>query len=358
MPLFDWPTQRRAQVRADGEQVWLADTAYPLDATLDCGPEIGPVRAADVARQQAEMDALTAGECRPQLAAHVYALTRHPRALDHYYPLARTLPPAERESFDALLAALVADPRLEVRLFGPGRADQTAALPVAARALVAGHLVETFVYRRDVLDHLLAARLRVRLYATRAAYADDGGVAGGSFHLERGAVQLVLARLFEGFNGATPGVAPFLHELGHLLDFFDVAAGGMGVGAGLLPGLSPRDGALYSPAARELFLKGKALEAQRYRALLDGRAAPDDPLPIGHPYVFQNDTEFCAGYFEMAFRNPNYLAAMNPDLHAAYVTLFGYDTRRCWPEDFPFYVEQNQAFYRSGEKPWPLGITV
>ena len=108
---------------------------------------------------------------------------------------------------------------------------------------------------------------------------------------------------------------------------------------------------------RELFLKGKALEARRYKALLDGRAQPGDLLPVGHPYVFQNDTEFCAGYFEMFFRNPHYLAARNPDLHAAYVALFGYDPRACWPEDFPFYVEQNQAFYRSGERPWPLGIT-
>ena len=83
-----------------------------------------------------------------------------------------------------------------------------------------------------------------------------------------------------------------------------------------------------------------------------------DPLPIGHPYVFQNDTEFCAGYFEMFFRNPHHLAAHNPDLHAAYAALFGYDPRRCWPQDFPFYIEQNQAFYRSGQRPWPAGITV
>lgn len=310
-----------------------------------------------VAEAQAGVDTLTAGECRPQLAAQVYALTAQPRALDHYFPLARVLAPPERDAFDALVLALARHPQLEVRLFGPDCADQTAALPADARALVAGHLAETFFYRRDVLDRLLSAPRQVRLYTTRAAYAADGGVAGGSFHAERGAVQLVLARLYEGFNGAWPGVAPFLHELGHLLDFVDVAAGRMGQSAGLLPGLSPRDGAVYTPLARALFLKGKQLERARYQALAEGRAAPGDPPPVGHPYVFQNDTEFCAGYFEMFFRNPHYLATLNPDLHAGYVALFGYDPRRCWPQDFPFYVEQNQAFYRSGEKLWKLGIT-
>lgn len=356
-PPFDWLTQRRARLRADEAQLWLEDAAYPLAAMLDCGPEIGPVPAAELAAAQAALEALTAGECRPQLAAHVYALTGHPRALDHYFPLPRVLAAPERAAFDALVAALVAHPHLVVRLLGPRRADLTAGLPRAARALVAGHLAETFFYRRDLLDHLLSAPRQVRLYTTRAAYADDGGVAGGSFHAERGAVQLVLARLFEGFNDDMPGVAPFLHELGHLLDFLDVATGRMGGSEGLLPGLSPRDGAVFTPRARALFLRGKQLERARYLALAEGRAGPSDPLPVGHPYVFQNDTEFCAGYFEMFFRNPHYLAALNPDLHAAYVALFGYDPRRCWPQDFPFYIEQNQAFYRSGQRPWALGLT-
>ena len=46
------------------------------------------------------------------------------------------------------------------------------------------------------------------------------------------------------------------------------------------------------------------------------------------------------------------------DPEAALISLFGYDPRRCWPRDFGFYVEQNEAFYRSREKPWKLGITV
>jgi hypothetical protein len=291
---------------------------------------------------------LTHGACQPQLAALVYAVTGHPRALDHYFPLARLLAPPERDAFDELLRATAAHPQF---------AASGAALG-GARQLVAGHLAETFFFRRDILDRLLSAPLRIDLYPTPAAFAAAGGAAGGSFNPQRGAVQLLLARLYEGFDGAWPGVAPFLHEFGHLLDFFDAATGRMGDSRGLLPGLSPRDGAIYTPQARALFLRGKRLELERYQAACARRPGPADPLPVGHPYVFQNDTEFCAGYFEMFFRNPHHLAAHNPDLHAAYAALFGYDPRRCWPQDFPFYIEQNQAFYRSGQRPWPAGITV
>jgi hypothetical protein len=107
-----------------------------------------------------------------------------------------------------------------------------------------------------------------------------------------------------------------------------------------------------------LFVKGKRLERDRYLARYTGLAAPADPLPIGHPYVFQNDTEFIAGYFEMFFRNPHYFASSNPDLFEAFVEVFGCDTRRAWERDFPFYVDENRKFYRSGQRPWPPGITL
>ncbi len=275
----------------------------------------------------------------------------------NYFPLKRVLPPAERAAFEDLVASLTAHPHFDLRMLGPAGPEHAAQL-AEAPAVVAGHLAETFFYRRDILSRLLDQPLRFRLYTTPAAFTEDGGAAGGSFNPEHGTVQLLLARLYEGFQGEWPGVAPFLHEFGHLLDFFDAATGRMGPSRGLLPGLSPSDGPLYTPAARALFLKGKRLERDRYVAVSRRRPGPDDPLPIGHPYVFQNDTEFCAGYFEMFFRNPHHLAAHNPDLHAGYVALFGYDPRAAWPKDFSFYIEQNEAFYRSGQRPWPVGITV
>jgi hypothetical protein len=60
----------------------------------------------------------------------------------------------------------------------------------------------------------------------------------------------------------------------------------------------------------------------------------------------------------MFFRNPHYFSGQNPDLFTAFVEVFGYDTRRAWQRDFPFYVDGNRSFYRSGERPWPPGISV
>jgi hypothetical protein len=327
----------------------------PASDSIDCGPEVGVVSYEAMAGEARRVADMTAGECQPQVAALVFAVTGNARALDHYFPLARVLAGAAREAFDEQRRAIAAHPNFDVRLLDERGQGQAAGDPAGARQIVAGHLAETFFYRRDVLDRLLSAPLRVRLYTTPAAFKADGGEAGGSFNPARGMVQLLLRRLYEGFYDEWPGVAPFLHEFGHLLDFFDAATGRMGRSRGLLPGLSPSDGALYTPEARRLFLHGKRLELERYQAVSKRQAGP---LPVGHPYVFQNDSEFCAGYFEMFFRNPHYLARLNPNLHAGYAALFGYDPRLCWPQDFPFYIEQNQAFYNSGQKPWKTGITV
>src|SRR5687768_12320830 len=128
--------------------------------------------------------------------------------LPHYFPLLRLLPPPDRAAFDDLVRDLAAHPGFRVRLLGPGRVEHTD-IPGGARHIIAGHLAETFFYRRDLLDSLLAAGCGCTLYTTPAAFAEDGGAAGGSFNPERGLVQLLLARLFEGFGGPMPGVAPF-----------------------------------------------------------------------------------------------------------------------------------------------------
>lgn len=359
---FDWHTHRRARFGRAGDKLQLGDLILPLDAHLDCGPELGQIPARVVAQLAAQTAALTDGECQPQLAALAFAASAHPRALDHYFPLARVLAPPERDAFDDLVSFIAGHPNFDLRLVTAGGTPLYAAahpvdLPAGARHIVAGHLAETFFYRPDLLERLLSGRRHFRMYATRAAYAADGGQAGGCFDPERGALMLVLARLYEGFNDDRPGVSPFLHEFGHMLDHFDAGTGLIGWSEGLLPGLSPGDGAAYTPPARTLFLHGKRLELGRYQAQVTGSAGPGDPLPVGHPYVFQNDTEFAAGYFEMFFRNPHYLAAQNPDLFAGYTALFAYDPRRCWPEDFPFYIEQNRAAYRAG-RPAPAGLTV
>ena len=83
-------------------------------------------------------------------------------------------------------------------------------------------------------------------------------------------------------------------------------------------------GKIFTPDARDAFVKGKQIEMERYERQVTN---PDglDPLPIGHPYVFQNNSEFIAGYLEMFFRNPHYFATQNPDLYSGFQLLFKQD---------------------------------
>jgi len=299
-------------------------------------------------------DSLTNGQCRPQAAALNFDATGDFRSLDFYFPIVRILD--DVDSFYLLVQHIAEHPNFDLQLIGADKADLTQQLPASARHLVAGHLAEVFYVRQDILARFLSSPRHFQLYTTLAAYQQDGGIAGGCYSPARESIQLVLSRLFEGFNGVTPGVCPFLHELGHMLDAFDAGSGSMKRGEGLYPGLRTSDGEIFTPRARELFIKGKRLELDRYLARFHGDLS--QPMPIGNPYVFQNDGEFVAGYLEAFFRNPNYIAAQNPDLFNAYVELFGYDTRRAWPEDFPHYVNVNRNFYNSGQTPPKTRLTI
>lgn len=278
------------------------------------------------------------------------------RALARYFPIVNMLGEAEIESFHQSVRRIAAHPNFDLRLTGARKANLTKRLPASARWLAAGHLAEVFFFRQDILARFLSAPRHFQLYATSEAFAQDGGVAGGDYDPKRESIQLAMSRLFEGFNDATPGVSPFLHELGHMLDCFDAGSGSMGRAEGLYPGLSPNDGNIFTPKARDLFLKGKRLELTRYLARRTGDLS--QPMPVGHPYVFQNDGEFAAGYLEMFFRNPHYFAAQNADLFNAYVELFGCDTRKAWKRDFPHYINANRSVYSGGETPRKPGLTI
>ena len=320
---------------------------------------MGTVSVEQIARRMEHYDRLTRGEYKPQLAALTCAVTKNPQALDLYFPIVNMLDEPELATFYQFIQELTQCPELDVQLWAEDRTNLTDQLPGDVSYLVAGHLAEIFFYRRDILERFLSQPRHIRLYVTRRAFLDDGGQAGGNYDPETESLQLVLSRLVEGFYGPAPGVAPFLHEFGHMLDAFDTRTGRMGPGDGLLPGLNPSDGSIYTPSARELFIKGKQIELERYLVRYRNKAKPRDPLPIGHPYVFQNDAEFAAGYFEMFFRNPHYFAGQNPDLFQSYVELFRYDTRRAWKQDFPFYINENRNFYLTGrERPWKPGITI
>ena len=73
--------------------------------------------------------------------------------------------------------------------------------------------------------------------------------------------------------------------------------------------------------------------------------------------MFQNDTEFIAGYLELFLRSPHAFAAMNPVLFGSLAELFGYDPRGAWAADFSFYIDENRRYYLGGQRPPPAGLT-
>lgn len=325
--------------------------------SVDFGPPVGSVPIVAMMNAEGDFSRLTQGSFQPQTSFFVFQLTRRPQSLNGYYPLVKTLDETGQKAFYELAQKTLLNPGFDLRL-SDNKGDDVANRHPAIAFFVAGHLAEVFFYRQDILERLLAAKPGFWLYTSPEMFKNDGGVGGGCFNGSKACIQLVLSRLFEGFNNPTPGAAPFLHEFGHMLDFLDAGRGVIeDKSSGFLPGMRQSDGAIYKPAARELFLKGKRLELERYNRLVDG-APPDDPLPIGHPYVFQNNTEFIAGYLEMFFRNPNYFATQNLDLYQSFMLTFGQDPRKAWTQDFPFYVEQNRGYYHSGKRPNKSGMTL
>jgi hypothetical protein len=346
--------------RAPGRALAIGDLRLEPGDALDCGAPLGTVAVADLLATLLAFDDLTGGSCPTPLDAGLYRLTGATSLLERYFPVVLSLDSAGRAAFYQQVLRVGLHPGLDLHLQGEDGRDHSQHVPADARALVAGQLVELFLYRPELLEAILAAPRHIWLYTTPRAFVQDGGVAGGDYDPATGRLQLVLARLYEGYFGELPGVAPFIHELGHLLDDLtldEVGPVAPDVGhvprrreaaTGLPPGLRHADGPLYSPEARSRFLRGKQLEAARYRRCCAGDNT--DP-PVGHPYVFQTDGEFLAGYLELFLRTPHYFARRNPLLFSAFTLLFRQDPRRARARDFAFYVEENQRAYAPGNGP-------
>jgi Glucose-regulated metallo-peptidase M90 len=336
----------------------VGQTLLRADDGVQGGAGVGYIAALSLRRGLTDYQRRVRGSYRPQLAALIFRNTGRVRALRGYFPLLRTLSTAERDDFFALVEAIATSDRLDPRLYdeGPLGSVRETPLPGDAAYLIAGQLAEIFFYRRDLLARLLAGPRHIRLFTTQAAFTTGGGVAGGCYRPADESIYLLLARLYEGFYTPDPGVAPFIHELGHLLDCFEPSGGKLGAASGLLPGLRPGDGDYYLPEAHDLYLRGKQIEIDRYEQHCAGDQRPESE-PLGHPYVFQNDGEFIAGYLEMFFRNPHAFAERNPQLFEGLSLLFAHDPRRWRSADFAFYLDQNRAFYRAGQLPPPHGLT-
>lgn len=357
MANLDYNQFKNQTVNVGNNNIEVGGQRFDFNAQLDFG-ERGNVFAGQLANSVNHYSQLSGGSFKPQLAALLFISSGNPFALDFYFPLTNQLNPQEHQNFYLLVREIISQPTFVLEVLGPNRTDSTSQIFYDVPYMVAGHLAEVFYARTDILYQFLSGPRHFKLYTDGNAFAQDGGAAGGDYNPSTQSIQLVMSRLYEGYNDKIPGVAPFYHEFGHMLDFYDVKTGRMDMSQGLLPGMSQDDGPLFTPQARTAFLRGKQLERERYENFQNGTARPGDPVPIGHPYVFQNDTEFIAGYFEMFFRNPSYMGQMNPDIYAGFAQLLRQDSKRSWPRDFPFYVNENQKAYQvGGQRPNPHHIT-
>lgn len=333
----------------------IGTQSIALDQQIELG-EYGTIEVPKLADALHAHEQITNGRCYAQFAALAYSAGAE-QALSFYFPLTNALSEQQRPEFFRLIRRILSKAQLNIRLIGAKKRDISQQLPSDTRALIAGHLAELFFYRQDILEQLLQQALNFLLYPDMAAFQADGGVSGGNFTPSRQAIQLLVSRLYEGFNQAQPGTAPFLHEFGHMLDYFHPHNPRISKSRGFLPGMLPEDGAIYTPQARQQFIAGKRLELQRY---LRYHHQPQNgsPQPIGHPYVFQNDSEFIAGYLEMFFRNPHYFAQQNPELFQGFALLFRQDPRQAWQQDYQTYVQANQQFYRGSQSVRQPGLHI
>ena len=276
------------------------------------------------------------------LSYAAYVATTELSALAPMFPLVRALDSAGRHSWMQHFRALMHDSRLSITW--TTASTQTA--PHGLRAVIVGHIVSCFVQRPDILTALLQTRPIFALFRDQRAYESAGGVSGGCYVEQTHTIMLVASRLFEGYWQPIPGVCPLLHEFGHMLDGTHRRYNRLPACTGELP--------LLQPTAPQTWQSAKADEVARYRAYARNPHASGTP-PLGHPYVFQTDGEFLAGYWEMFWRNPHSFAAHTPALFAVLCAYVAHDPR-AYTIDFDGYVRGNQAFYAQKKPAWPSAI--
>ncbi|NPV56571.1 MAG: hypothetical protein HPY76_07880, partial [Anaerolineae bacterium] len=214
----------------------------------------------------------------PQLSLLAFNLTDDPQTLEHYFPLAQSMPANIKTDFYRTLTHLAETQTLVVTLTGSAKRDRTPALPAGIRHLLAGMILEPLFFRPDLLERFFQHPKLFRFYTSAQALREDGGVSGGCYQPRKRIMQLALSRLWEGCDQPQVGTSPFLHEFGHMLDAFDERSGLLGSLDGFLPGMDE--------PARKAFNEGKAIELARYQEC-QHQAQPDrSRQPLGHPYVF------------------------------------------------------------------------
>jgi hypothetical protein len=339
---------RQCRVLPKEGRILIGERGYDLDDSLTLDAPFGDIPIRALKDGVNPYINLSGSECQPQAAILVFQLTGQIQALAHYFPILTILNEKQQIEFHALMQGILNNRKFRVRMRELPKPHSDQPVPEGVRILIAGHLCEIFFFRQEMLARFLKQRRSFWVYPTKASFAAAGGKGGGDYHLTLKCIRLYMQRIFEGFYGAMPAQAPFIHEFGHMLEHFESWSGISRKGTGLLPGMLKKDGALYNAEAHHLFMEGKQLEMERYQKYQASQAAKTDPQPVGNPYVFKNNSEFIAGYLEMFFRNPNTFARQNITLYRAFERLFGWDPRQAWKQDYDGYVKKNQQVYASG----------
>ena len=282
--------------------------------------------------------------CAMQAAMVLYLQSKELSALRHFFPIIGWLDGPGRARWANLYTTYFVDSPLRIEFIDRARRPA----PLAVRSMVVGQLVSCFVYRPDVLAAFRATQPTFSICADNRTYTRVGGVGGGCYDETAHQLILEVSRLFEGYWQPNPGVSPFLHELGHMLDGAQRRLSHGHACVGELPAMDD--------VQRLAWQSGKRVEVQHYRRYQEaGRVI--DSAPLGHPYVFQTDGEFLAGSWEMFWRNPHAFAEHSPVLYAGLVSYVGHDPR-VYTTDYSGYVTGNRAFYAGGERAWPSQIRI
>lgn len=282
---------------------------------------------------------------RMPLAGLVFQVSKELTSLGHFFPLIRTLDASQRTLFRTRLNALLQSSDISITYHTQSGRGST---PIILRVVVLGQIVSCFWGRPELIEALQRTQPSVALYTDHQSYRSDGGVGGGCYLPHEHRMMLEANRLFEGFYTPIPNVSPFLHEFGHMLDGTHMRLNHLPHCQGRMPLMREHDIVLWQHA--------KDYEYRCYTAWYHRRPPADGTMPLGHPYVFQNDGEFLAGHWEMFWRNPHAMAQQTPHLFDTFKYYVNQDPRTSLAHDYLGYVDGNRAFYQSGQQPWPSAI--
>jgi hypothetical protein len=321
--------------------VLVRDSCITIGQTTYNAGSVRITDSASIAISQL-IDGWSISPMRMPLAGLVFQVSKELTSLGHFFPIIRTFDDAQRSEFRTRLNALLQSNDIRITYT---TATGSSTPPLILRVLVLGQIVSCFWGRPEIVDALRRTLPQIALFVDRQHYERAGGVGGGCYLLHEHRIMLEANRLFEGFYTPVPSVSPFLHEFGHMLDGTHMRLEQLPHCCGRMPLMGATDILLWQ--------KAKYLEWQCYTAWYHQRPPANGQMPIGHPYVFQNDGEFLAGHWEMFWRNPHTMAQMTSHVFTAFQNYVNQDPRDWLPHDYTGYVEGNRAFYQSGQQPWP-----